>query len=97
MNIRREHVAPHEWTDELNARLTKFWVDGLYLSEIVRRMKVPKQSIQRQVRVLGLPLRPNPMNVKGAKKPGTKPKPVKPLRPGTSTLPPLPSQETADV
>lgn len=97
MNIRREHIVPRVWTDDENARFAKMWTEGKYISEIMRRFHVSKQTVQRQVRVLGLPLRPNPTNVKGATKPGTKPKPIQPLRPGTSTLPPLPSQETADV
>lgn len=99
MTGRREHVAPRVWTADMIARLTKFWDEGMFLSEIVRRMKVPKPSIQRQVRVLGLPPRPNPTNLKGATKVTTPRSPQpKPLRPGVSTLPPLPSQqETADV
>jgi hypothetical protein len=87
MSTPRGIVEPlREWTEAMNDRLRALWVDGVYLSEISRRMHIPKQTIQRQVRALGLPIRPNPV------RPASRPKRAKPVPHGASTLPPLPSQ-----
>jgi hypothetical protein len=82
-----------DWTEAKNARLTEMWNRGDSLREISRTLKCTMPAVQRQVRVLGLPLRPNPMLPKRAE-----PQPVtaRPLPRGASTLPPLPSSTRGD-
>jgi hypothetical protein len=78
------------WSDADKKRLTQFWSDGMFLSEIARRFHCSRVAVQREVRRLGLPLRPSPI------RPPAEDHPPRPLARGASTLPPLPSSTRGD-
>jgi hypothetical protein len=84
-------IAVREWSDSDNMRLKALWLGGTSLAQIAEMLLCSRPAIQRQVRVLGLPLRPSPM-----RPPRTEPKRAKPLARGATTLPPLPSSTEGD-
>ena len=85
------------WTEADRRRLAALWNEkdaaGLpkhSSAQIGRMLGVSKNSIVSQTHRMGLPSRPSPCPTRRYPN-GTKPAPARPLRPGETTLPPLPS------
>jgi GcrA cell cycle regulator len=82
-----------EWPEERIAALRALHAEGLPLSEIGRRLGVSKNAVNAKADREGLPARPNPVQRRAEPRPAR----TKPLRRGTSTLPPLSSEEHTDA
>jgi hypothetical protein len=87
-------VVSVPWTDEERALLRQMWENGLGPVLIGRMLGRSKYSVTKQVQTLKLaPQRPQPSF---APAPEPRQRPPQPLRPGARTLPPLPSELTAE-
>ena len=93
-----KHIVSVPWTDEERTTLRQMWENGIGVTLIGRMLGRSKYSVAKQVRALKLGPRGGPQGL-----PEPPPGRVvlaraqpKPLRPGASTLPPLPSEMHAD-
>ena len=50
-----------EWTDEIIAKLTSLWSEGLSTAEIGRRLNISKNAVVGKAHRLNLPPRPSPI------------------------------------
>jgi len=75
------------WSDEERTTLRRMYENGLGPARIAQLLGRSKYSVHSQLKALHLPRqRPAP----------DKPRPPQPLRPGARTLPPLPSELSAN-
>jgi hypothetical protein len=89
-----KHVVSVPWTDEERALLRQLWENGLGPVLIGRLMGRSKYSVTKQTQALQLPRHRLPPGL--APTPEPRQGPAQPLRPGARTLPPLPSELTAE-
>lgn len=75
------------WSDEERARLRRLRANGYGAVRISQLMGRTKNSVSRQMQALGLGKLPT------SHKKGARTARAKPLPPGASTLPPLPSEQ----
>jgi hypothetical protein len=90
-----KHVISVPWTDEERTLLRQLWENGMGPVLIGRLLGRSKYSVTKQTQALKLPRHRLPP---GLARPTLEPRqgPAQPLRPGARTLPPLPSELTAE-
>ena len=92
-----KHIVSVPWTDDERALLRQMWANGIGCTGIGRHLGRSKYSVRSEIETLNLGPRgslvPPP-----AQPPPSEPRqrPPQPLRPGAHTLPPLPSELTAE-
>jgi GcrA cell cycle regulator len=79
------------WSAEKDDTLRKLWAEGLSASLIAERMGTTKNAIVGRARRLRLPSRPSPIRRNAS------PPPVRRVKPGVSTLPPVASAAPSPV
>jgi hypothetical protein len=89
-----KHVVSTPWSDEERARLRQMWASGMGPTLIGKRLGRSKYSVTKQTQALHLPRHRLPPGL--APTPEPRQGPAQPLRPGARTLPPLPSELTAE-
>ena len=90
-----KHVISVPWTDEERALLRQMWVNGLGVTLLGRMLGRSKYSVAKQVQAMRLGPRGGPA-APPQPPPEPRQRPPQPLRPGARTLPPLPSELTAE-
>jgi hypothetical protein len=89
-----KHVVSIPWSDEERARLRQMWASGMGPTLIGKTLGRSKYSVTKQTQALHLPRHRLPPGL--APTPEPRQGPAQPLRPGARTLPPLPSELTAE-
>jgi hypothetical protein len=89
-----KHVVSTPWSDEERARLRQMWASGIGPTLIGKMLGRSKYSVTKQTQALHLPRHRLPPGL--APTPEPRQRPPQPLRPGARTLPPLPSELTAE-
>ena len=89
-----KHVISVPWTDEERTALRRMWENGMGPTLIGRMLGRSKYSVTKQTQALHLPRHRMPPSL--APTPEPRQRPPQPLRPGARTLPPLPSELTAE-
>jgi hypothetical protein len=89
-----KYVVSVPWSDEERARLRQMWANGMGPTLIGKMLGRSKYSVTKQTQALKLPRHRLPPGL--APTPEPRQRPPQPLRPGARTLPPLPSELTAE-
>ena len=89
-----KHVISVPWTDEERTLLRQMWANGMGPTLIGRMLGRSKYSVTKQTQAMHLPKqRVQPQMARPSE---PRQRPPQPLRPGARTLPPLPSELTAE-
>jgi hypothetical protein len=89
-----KHVISVPWTDEERARLRQMWASGMGPTLIGKLLGRSNYSVTKQTQAMKLPRHRLPPGLAPMLEP--RQRPAQPLRPGARTLPPLPSELTAE-
>jgi hypothetical protein len=89
-----KHVVSIPWSDEERARLRQMWASGIGPTLIGKMLGRSKYSVTKQTQALHLPRHRLPPGLAPTAEP--RQGPAQSLRPGARTLPPLPSELTAE-
>jgi hypothetical protein len=89
------HVVSVPWSDHERDTLRQMWENGMGVTLLGRMLGRSKYSVAKQVRAMRLGPRGGPV-APPQPPPEPRQRPPQPLRPGARTLPPLPSELTAE-
>jgi hypothetical protein len=90
-----KYVISVPWTDAERTTLRQMWANGMGVTLLGRMLGRSKYSVAKQVRAMRLGPRGGPV-APPQPPPEPRQRPPQPLRPGARTLPPLPSELTAE-
>jgi hypothetical protein len=89
-----KHVVSVPWSEAERIALCQMWASGMGPTLIGKTLGRSKYSVTKQTQALHLPRHRLPPGL--APTPEPRQGPAQPLRPGARTLPPLPSELTAE-
>jgi hypothetical protein len=89
-----KYVVSVPWSDQERDTLRQMWENGMGPTLIGKLLGRSKYSVTKQTQALKLPRHRQPPSL--APSPEPRQRPPQPLRPGARTLPPLPSELTAE-